>query len=271
SKAGETKWTINILKEFGAKNIRWGMSESPLIDEVRLIVMPGGKDATIVALNRFDGTVIWKSKGLSDEASYASGILADVGGVKQAIYLTGQAAVGVKADDGTLLWRNTRPANNVANCTTPIYRDGLAFICSQYDTGGILLRLTSKGGKTNAEEVYFTRDMMNHHGGVVLVGDCLYGCSNNTLTCMDFKTGKVRWKDRSVGKCSVTAADGMLYCLSETGVLGLVEATPEKYKEASRFSFKVKGGHSWAHPVVAGGFLYVRNGDEISCYDVRAK
>ena len=269
-KSGDTSWTMNILKEFGASNIKWGISESPLIDDVRVVVMPGAKDATLVALNKIDGSVVWKSKGLSDAASYASGILANVGGVKQAIYLTDAAAVGVKSDDGTLLWRNTRPANNVANCTTPIYRDGLAFICSAYDTGGVLLRLTSKGGKTHADEVYFTRDMMNHHGGAVLVGDYLYGFSNNTLTCLEFHTGKVRWKDHSVGKGSITAADGMLYCLSETGIMGLVHASPDRYQEASRFSFKVKGGHSWAHPVVTGGRLYIRNGDEVTCYDVRA-
>src|ERR1043166_7700679 len=267
-KSGHTRWTINILSEFGASNIKWGISESPLIDDTHLIIMPGGKDASVVALNKYDSSVVWKSKGLSDEASYASGILATVGGVKQAIYRTSAAAVGIKADDGTLLWRNTRPANNVANCTTPIYHDGLAFITSAYDTGSILLKLTSNAGKTAAEEVYFTRDMMNHHGGVVLVGDYLYGCNNNNLTCMEFKTGKVRWKDRSVGKCSVTAADGMLYCLSEGGVMGLVHASPDKYEEASRFSFKVKGGHSWAHPVVTGGRLYIRNGDDVMCYDV---
>ena len=168
-----------------------------------------------------------------------------MGGVRQLIHVTDEAAVGVRADDGKVLWRYDRASNSTANCTTPVYDDSHVFVTSGYDTGAALLKLTSDGSETSAEEVYFTRDMMNHHGGVVLIDGYIYGFSNNTLTCMNFKTGEVMWKDRSVGKGSLTAADGMLYLLSEKGVVGLAHATPDGYSEVSRFELERKSRKSW--------------------------
>lgn len=266
---GGIAWKLNILAEFGGKNIKWGISESPLIDGDRVIICAGGKGGSIVALNKTDGKLIWRSRKVKDDPGYASALLVDLGGVKQVIHFTAAAVLGLRAEDGELLWRYTKVANDIANCATPLYHDGQVFATSNYDTGAALLRLTPTGGKVDAEQVYFTRDMMNHHGGVILVGGHLYGCSNKTLVCMEWKTGKELWKHRSVGKGSLTAAEGMLYCLSENGVVGLVKASPKGYEEISRFSIEVDGPNSWAYPVVAGGRLFIRNGDQVLCYDIR--
>ncbi len=266
---GAVIWQRNILKDFGGRNIKWLISESPLIDGNNLIVMPGGQDAGIVALDKTNGKTVWTSKGLSDEAGYASCIVANVHGVRTIFGFTASAAVGVRANDGKLMWRYNRVANNVANITTPILHENKIFYTSAYDTGCALLGLKPEGGEIKAEEIYFNREMMNHHGGVVLVNGYLYGFSNQILTCMEFATGKVMWKDRSVGKGTLTYADGHLYLMSENNKVALAEATPTGYKEKGRFEISDQGWPSWAHPVVSGGKLYIRNQGVLSCYDIK--
>jgi outer membrane protein assembly factor BamB len=268
---GKIVWRRNILKEFGGRNISWLVSESPLVDGNRVIVMPGGRNAGIAALDKMTGTTMWVTKELSDEAGYSSPVVADVQGVRTIMAFTGNAAVGVRATDGRLMWRYGNASNNTANITTPVYANGKVFFTSAYGTGGALLRLQVKGEAVTAEEIYFTRNMQNHHGGVVLVDGYLYGFNNSILTCMEFETGKVLWRDRSVGKGAVAYADGHLYVLSEDNVVGLVEATPAGYREKGRFTIADQGWPSWAHPVVSGGRLYLRNQNVLASYDVRAK
>ena len=268
---GSRVWSKNILKEFGGSNPHWLISESPLVDDNRLIVSPGGRGAGIVALDKMTGAEIWRSRELNDQAGHASCIAADVGGVRAYMNFTSSAAVGVRASDGKLMWRYTNVANRVANCTTPVFADNKVFFSSAYDTGGVLLNLTAQNGEVKAQEAYFTRDMMNHHGGMVLVNGYLYGFSNAILTCLEFNTGKVMWRNRSVGKGSITYADGMLYLLGEKQMVGLAEANPNAYVEKGRFPIKDMGRESWAHPVVVGGKLYIRNQNELTCYDVKGK
>jgi outer membrane protein assembly factor BamB len=268
---GSVAWRKNILREFGGRNITWLISESPLVDGNNLIVTPGGDQAGIVALDKMTGKVVWASKELSDPAGYSSCLAADVGGVRTIMGFTARAAVGLRASDGKLMWRYEPVANRTANITTPIYHDNKVFYSSAYGTGCALLGLKPEGGEVRAQEVYFSKDMQNHHGGVVLVNGYLYGFSNAILTCIEFATGKVMWKDRSVGKGSLTYADGHLYLLSENNVVGLAEATPDGYKEKGRFRIADQGWPSWAHPVVTGGKFYIRNQGVLACYDVKAK
>ena len=271
---GSVIWSRNILADFKGQNPKWLISESPLIDGNRLIVTPGGESAPgqragIVALDKMTGKTIWTSAELGDPAAYSSCIAVDIGGVRTIIGLTSVAGVGVRASDGKLMWSYTPVANRTANVATPIFHQNKVFYTSAYGTGCALLGLKTEGGQVKAEEIYFSKEMQNHHGGVVLVGAHLYGFSNAILTCMEFETGKVMWKDRSVGKGSLTFADGHLYLFSENNVVGLAEATPEGYKEKGRFTVEDQGLPSWAHPVVCGGKLYIRNQGMLSCYDVR--
>jgi outer membrane protein assembly factor BamB len=266
---GTAVWQRNILKDFGGRNIPWLISESPLIDGNSVIVTPGGPNAGIVALDKMSGKTIWTSKELSDPAGYSSCVVADVQGVRTVMTLTAQAGVGVRASDGKLLWRYRPVANGTANIATPIFQDNKVFYTSAYGTGGALLGLTAQGGEVKAQEIYFTREMQNHHGGVVLVNGYLYGFNNAILTCLEFATGKLMWRSRSVGKGSLTYADGNLYLQSEDNVVGLAEASAAGYKEKGRFSIADQGLPSWAHPVVAGGKLYIRNQKTLAVYDVR--
>jgi outer membrane protein assembly factor BamB len=194
-----------------------------------------------------------------------------VGGVRTIITLTSAAAVGVRASDGKVMFRNTSVANRTANITTPVFFKDKVFVTSAYNTGAALLQLRAEAGEVRADQVYFTRDMMNHHGGVVLVDGYLYGFSNAILTCLDAETGKLQWKDRSVGKGSLTYADGRLYVIGEQNTVGLVDASPSGYVERGRFQIADQGWPSWAHPGVAGGRLYVRNQGVLASHDVAKK
>jgi hypothetical protein len=264
-------WQRNILKDFGGRNLGWLVSESPLVDGNAVIVSPGGRGAGMAALDKVSGKTIWTSTELGDEAGYASSIVADVQGVRTIMTLTSEAGVGVRASDGRLMWRYPRVANGTANIATPIFSDNKVFYSSDYGTGGALLGLTAQGGSVTAKEIYFTREMKNHHGGMVLVNGYLYGYNSSILTALEFSTGKLAWRDRSVGKGSLTYADGHLYVLGEQNTVGLAEATPAGYREKGRFTIPDQGLPSWAHPVVSGGRLYIRNQNTLTVYDVRAK
>jgi outer membrane protein assembly factor BamB len=269
---GKPRWKKSLVADFGGRVPTWGYSESPLVEGEKVIVTPGGSAATLVALNKSDGEVIWKSQVPSgNNVAYSSCIVADVDGQKEVIQFLAGGVVGVAAKDGRFLWRYNSPANRQGiNCSTPIYRDHLVFAASAYGNGGGAARLTSSGGNPAVKEIYFTRQMQNHHGGVVLVGDYLYGFDNNTLTCIEFKTGKIMWTDRSVGKGSVTYADGYLYARSERGPVALVIANPKAYVEKGRFEQPNRTGNpSWSYPVIANGKLYLRDQEGMLCYDIK--
>jgi outer membrane protein assembly factor BamB len=269
AKTGRVVWTQNVLQKFGGSNITWGISESPLVINEKVLVNAGGPGASIVALNKKDGSLIWKSQ--SDHAGYSSAITVEAGGITQVVFFTSSRVVGLDLRDGRLLWDYPRAANNVANAATPIVRGNRVFISSDYGNGGGLVEIKANDKGLTAQEIYFTKDMRNHHSSSVLVGDYLYGFSSSILTAMRFDTGEVAWKDRSVGKGSLVYADGNLYCLSENGVVGLVEATPAGYHEKGRFRIPQDSLPTWTHPVVAGGRLYLRDQDTIYAYDVRQK
>ncbi|MDQ3687047.1 MAG: PQQ-like beta-propeller repeat protein [Acidobacteriota bacterium] len=269
AKTGRSVWAINILQKFGGSNTRWGISESPLVLGDRVLVNAGGRGASVVALNKKDGSLIWKSQG--DSAGYSSAIPIQVNGATQVVFFTSERAIGLDPRDGRLLWEYPRPANNVANIATPVARGNRVFISSDYGTGGGVVEIKTVGDKVTAEEIYFTKDMRNHHSTSILVGDHLYGFSSGILTAMRFDSGQVAWRDRSVGKGSLVYADGHLYCLSENGVVGLVEATPEAYREKGRFRIPQDSLSTWAHPVIAGGHLYLRDQDTVYAFDVRQK
>ena len=264
---GAMIWERHLLKEYGARNINWGMSESPLIDGDRLVINAGGRGASIVALDKATGSELWKTQ--SDEAGYSSGVAVEVDGVRQYVFFTGEAAVGVLATNGELLWRYQPVSNSTANAATPVIRDNLAFFSSSYGTGCALLRLESKGGSTTASEVYFNRDMRNHYSTSILIDDHLYGFSGRILTAMEFETGEVAWRDRSVGKGQIIHADSRLYILSDDGVVGLVEPNPSEYREISRFAIGSRDYPTWTLPVIADGTLYLRDQERLYAYSVK--
>lgn len=267
---GTAIWQRNILKDFGGSNPHWLLSESPLIDGSNVIVSPGGRDAGIVALDKMTGKTVWTSKGLSDQAAYSSAVLATIGGVKTIMNFTATAAVGVRASDGKLMWRNAGAANDTANIAMPVLAGDKVFFSSAYGAGGSLLGLRAAGGEVRAQEIYHTADMQNHHGGMVLLNGYLYGYHNSILACIELATGTTMWRSRGVGKGSIVAAEGHLYIVGENRDVALVEASPKEFILKGKFQVSDESAPTWAYPVVAGGRLYVRNQGTLSAYDIRA-
>lgn len=269
-KTGSKVWQKNVLKEFGSGVPGWGICESVLLDGDRLICTPGGKGATLVALDKKTGDVIWKAAvPQNDRTGYASPIIVEVGGVRQYVQFTGNGTIGIRADDGKFMWRDDSSANGTANCAAAVAADGMVFTSSGYGKGGSMVELTSSGGETTCQFAWHTNELKVHHGGMVLFEGHIYGTGDN-LTCVELKTGTVKWKDRSVGKGSVTFADGKLFVRSEGGPVALVAATPTEYKELGRFNQPERSNKpAWPYPVVAGGKLYLRDLDNLFIYDVK--
>ncbi len=268
---GKTIWYVNLRTNFGGGTPGWGYSESPLIADDLVIVTPGGKGGTLVALNKLDGKLVWQSKELTENAHYSSPVIAEINGEKQIVQFSNQSVFGVSLAEGKPLWRYTSPANGTANCCAPIVEDNLVFASSGYGTGGGLARITGAGSAQMAEEVYFEQKMRCHHGGIVKVGDFMYSAGDGPLMCMEFKTGRIAWQARGASKGSICVADGMLYILGEGHEVFLADANSEEYRERGRFKIQGHGKPSWAHVIVTGGRMYLRDQESLTAYDVKAK
>lgn len=272
-KAGQVSWSKNILREFGGNNLTWGICESVLIDGDRLICTPGGTDATMVALDKKSGDVVWKAKTPSgDRAGYASAIPIEVGGIRQYVQFTANGTIGIRAEDGQFLWRDNSSANGTANCSAPIFYDNMVFSSSGYGTGGAMVQLTPQARGTKATFKYHTKNMKSHHGGMVVIDGFIYGCDEQILACLDMKTGKPRWQDRTSGKGSITSADGNLIIRNEQGPVTIAQATPTGFKQLGRFDPPNRSNRpAWSYPVVAHGKLFLRDQEILQCYELMAK
>jgi outer membrane protein assembly factor BamB len=272
---GAEHWHHNLESEFAGKMMsRWNYAESPLVDGDKVICTPGGPQGTMLALNKQTGAVIWRSKDWKDNASYSSAIVAEIGGKRQYIQLTDASVAGISATDGALLWRAPRKGT-VAVIPTPIFADDCVYVTSGYNAGCSLFKI-SAGNSFSAQPVYENKLMVDQHGGVVKVGNYVYGHSDSKgWVCQDFKTGEPLWQEKEkLGKGSLTCADGMLYLRAEAGngTVVLIQATPNGWVEKGRFDPPDRSDkNSWTHPVVAGGRLYLRDQDTLLSYDVKQK
>lgn len=275
--AGKLRWHKNVRTDFGGKPGQWAYSESPLIDGDTLLCTPGGAEATLVALNKKTGEVKWKcALPEGDEAAFASAVTIQDGGVKQYVQLLQKGLVGVEAKSGKFLWRFGKPVSRYgANIPTPVASDGLIYAGSA-GTGGGSVKLKSKEGGVESEEVYFDAKLPTAIGGSVKVGKFLYGTTAQALLCLEFASGQVKWEERSIGTASLCYADGRLYLHGENGEVALVEPSADGYREKGRFtpSDQPKHGNpmekSWAYPVVANGNFYIRDHGMLWSFDVRA-
>lgn len=277
---GKEQWKKDLKKEFGGtKGDSWGYSESPLVDGDKLIVTPGGPKNTVVALDKKTGEKLWSCAVDKDRgAGHASVVVSEPNQVRVYVTTTAGGALGVRASDGKLMW--TYPIDrSTAVIPTPIIKGDLVFFTAGYGRGGALLKQVPDGeGAVKVEEVYGLKvPLNNRHGGVLLIGDHIYGDTDNTGVTFsaEFKTGQIEWKERPKdGKqaMSLASADGKLYMRFANGVMVLAEVNPKKFVEIS--SFKIPGSGerpSWSHPVICNGRLYLREGDKILCYDIKDK
>ena len=284
---GDEIWKKNFQSDFGGSMMsQWGYSESPLVDGDRLVCTPGADKAIIASLDKKTGRTIWTTSSPQEQigkagkngAGYSSIVIGNGAGTRQYVQLIGRGVVGVAADDGRPLWSYNRVANTTANVPTPIISGDYVFCTSGYSAGGAaLVQLRKTGSRITATEVWYkqSKELQNHHGGVILVGQNLFfghGHNNGFPVCINMRSGRSLWqKTRGAGSGSaaVVFADGHLYFRYEDGTMALIEADPQGYKLKGTFTIAARNGKSWPHPVIQDGNLYLRDQDELLCYDIR--
>jgi outer membrane protein assembly factor BamB len=240
-----------------------------------LVCTPGGPTAAMLALKKKDGSVVWKTPMASaHRAGYASAVAARAGKAKLYVQFMAAHLVGVDAKTGKLLWKYRKNVGGVS-ANAPIVHDGHVFATASGNTGAggdALLKLVEKAGEVTVQQVYLKTGLKAFHGGAVKVGDHVYGTGGSGLVCLDFKTGDVKWRHRSIGPGSLLVAGGRIYLRNARGDVALVQATPEGYREKGRLAQPKRSKYpTFAHPVVAGGRLYLRDEGMMFCYDVREK
>ncbi len=266
---GERQWSVDLLERFGGRLLGFGFTESVLVDGDRVICSPGAPEASVVALDKRTGKTVWTSKALSDEYGYCAPLLVEHGRARLVVTMTGRAIVGIEAATGKLLWRHPYRNRYGGHHVTPIYHDGHLFATSGFGRGGVMLKLSASARQ--ATVLWANPRLDTHYGGVVLRNGHLYGSTHRrrTWVCLEWATGKLCYEEKGLGKGSVAAAGGMLYCYGENGVVALVRANPKRFELVSSFRITQGTGEHWAHPVICGGRLYVRHGDELMAFAVK--
>jgi glucose dehydrogenase len=271
AKSGTVKWSKNLRTEFGGTPGKWAYTESPLIDGDVLLCSPGGSEATVVALNKSDGSAIWKSPiPEADDASFSSPVKATIDGIDQYVLFLSKGVVGLESKTGRVLWRYTNTSDKDANVQTPVVSAPYVYTAASR-VGGGLVRVSASD--TEPEEVYFGRTLPSGMGGNILIDGNLYGASGPTMICVDYATGEAKWQDRSIGTSSLCFADGKLFLHSEDNQVAMIEATPEGYKELGRFTPpnapERANGKAWTYPIIVDGKLIIRDVGTVWCYDIR--
>ncbi len=270
AKAGKELWAVETAKRFKGKNITWGIAESPLIVDDKVICHPGGPDAAVAALNKATGETVWTTKGFSEKSAYCSPMLKEMGGRKLIITQTENHIVGIDAADGTVLWKVPQRNKYAVHPNTPVIFNGMVFVSAGYGYGSQLLKLSDDGGE--ASQVWRERKMDNHFQGMVYVKGRLFGSGlRGNLYCMKPEDGSIVYAVREVRKAAILYAEGRLYAYDERGgKVSLVAVEPDSYTLAGQFRVGEGSGPHWAHPVLAHGVLYIRHGEALMAYDVKA-
>lgn len=271
---GKILWRKD-MKDLGGKIPGWGYTESVLVEDGKVYCTPGGSQGAIAALDKLTGEVRWQSKDFTEPAQYSSIVPANINGARHLVQLTMKELVGIDAKNGAVLWRSPW-AGRTAVIPSPIVKDNFVYITTGYGVGCKLVKI---GPDNKPEDVYENKVMKNHHGGVVLIGEHLYGHSDGPgWICQNFKTGEEVWAAKNLGKGALVAANGQLYCVDEgSGTVVLADASPKGWQEQGRFaqgpksSLRSPRGQFWTHPVVANGKLYLRDQENLACFDISGK
>lgn len=276
AKTGKELWRKQLRRDFGGRHGEWAYAESPLIDGDAVICSPGGKEATMVALNRKTGAVIWKcALPEGDDASYSSAVIAEVGGVKQYVQFLAKGLVSVEPKSGKVLWRYERSAKgSPAVVMTPLVSGDYVY-SGAFRATCALIKPVKKDGAFTVEEIYTNNKLPMGLGSVVAVGDYMYGVGSSSLMCVELKSGEVKWEERASG-LSLLAADGLLFLHHVNGEVALIEASPEAYRQKGRFMppnrpAPVRNNAAYELPVLSDGHLYIHEENVLWCFDVKAK
>ncbi len=266
---GEKKWSKNVLTELGGENITWGVTETVVIDGDLLYVTPGGKTNNVVALNRFNGNLVWSSPGKGEPSAYCTPLLVELPARKLLVTHTADHIIGLDAKTGDLLWDYPQTNRWKVHANTPVYYNGGLFCFSGYGQGGVKLTLSADGSSVG--KAWTKTELDSRMGGIVLLDGYLYGSGDNAREwrCVNWETGEETYAAKDIAKGVVIAADGKLYCYSERGELALVTANPKEFKVTGKTKVDLGSAQHWAHPVINDGRLLVRHGNALIAYKIK--
>jgi outer membrane protein assembly factor BamB len=272
---GAIVWSINLLKDMGGKKLNWGFAASPLVDGDLVYALPGAPGAAVAAFDKKTGKLVWKGGG-DDQAGYATPVPVTVGGQKQIVFFNAFGLIATTPDTGKELWRVEWRTGYECNICTPLLigKDQI-FVSSGEDVGSALLKLSASApdvvwqskGKKSVMENYWANSV--HHDGY------LYGISGHFhetrmhLNCVDARTGKLMWSVKDFGKAAVTLADGHLFITTYKGDVVTAKCNPQKYEEVSRA--RLLGERNRTHATIADKRLYLRDLDNVYCFDIAGK
>ncbi len=270
----KTLWEVDTLARFKGTQIQWAIAESPLVDDKYVYAMPGGPDASLVALDKKDGATVWASKGFSDASAYCSPNIIVHKGRRILVTMSAKYVVGADPDTGKVLWTYEHPDKYDIHASTPLYSDGMIYYVAGSKEGGGTLQLSDDGSEITP--VWQDTEMDTFHGGVVLKEGYIYGTTHRSgreMMCLEFKTGKIVWRTSEISESALVYADGMLYAYEgpQKGIVSLVKATPDGFERTGQFAIEEGSAKHWAHPTIADGRLYIRRGEYLFAYDIAAK
>lgn len=276
---GKLIWSIDANSEYKGEPHKWGIAESVAISDQAVFYVTGGEETSVIALNKTDGKLLWKTKSLGGTRAYASSVIIEKGGLKLLLAQTANDLMAVDVNTGEIIWNyglmqhHTGEMGKGANTNTPLFYNNEIFITSGYNHSAFMLSLAQDGRSVSLKWV--NPDFDNHMGGVVKVGDLIYGSNwtnngNGKWMCVDWNTGKTNYETAWFNKGPIISADGMLYCYEEkTGNMALVRPNPEKFDVVSSFKVDKGLGPHWAHPAIFDGKLFVRHGESLMVYNLK--
>ena len=265
---GQTVWTIDLVKQYGAKNIQWGMTENLLFDGNVLYCTPGGSGASIVALDMNSGKEIWKSKATGEKSAYCSPIVIKLQNKKIIVTIMQNSIYGFDAATGNKLWKSEFKMDPDVHPNSPVYIDGYLLCTSGYGLGSVMLKLSADG--TSVTEAWKNASCDPKMGGVVVLNGRIYGTGdrNRKFFCLDWKTGKELFSTRDLAPANIIADEGLLYVYSESGKVNLIEPKTDSFNVISSFPVPFGADTHWAHLVIKDKKLYVRHGSSLMVYDI---
>ncbi len=269
--SGQKAWSVDVMHLYRGRNIQWGLSQSVLVSGNMVICQVGGRNAAVVALNRETGKTIWTSRGWSERSAYCSPVMIQRGKRQLLVTATEAHVIGVNPRSGQVMWKIPMKNRYSVSANSPVHKNGLLYIACGYGWGSQVIQLSADGAR--AKQLWHQELQDTHHGGSVLIDNYVYATSSNRprnqWLCLDIRTGREMWRARGVGKGSVIAADGMLYCYGERGKLALARATPKGLTTVSEFPITMGGGKHWGHPAISNGVMYIRHGNALMAYDIK--
>jgi len=264
-------WTKHLVDDLAGQLNRYGFNESVVVDGDILYCTPGGESQSVAALNRFTGEVVWKAPGKGGMAAYCTPRLIQYPQRKLLVTHTESAILGIDTRDGSLLWSFDWPNQRLEHQNTPLLHNNELFCFSGYGKGAVMLSLSDNG--SSVTEKWVNPKFDNRMGGAVRIAGYIYGSGHNNRywQCLDWETGKEMFSCRELTMGVVIAADGMMYCYDENGVLALVKPDHQKFNIVSRMNITSGTGSQWSHPVIHQGVLYISRGSTLMAYDIKEK